>query len=426
MGVSAGHRRGCRSLLRRIRDTVEAVVAARPDVLVIIDSPDFTHRVARARAPAAARHAGRRLCQPERLGVAARPRAGHARAMSTMCWRCCRSSRHAHRAARRPALHLCRPSADRAAGGLRPDAAEQAAPRRVAARGARAARLAPLGDPAAAADFGAARRARGGRGGPVDFVLPAVAHLADEIRRPSRAGRCGRASSLGEAAKLAAFRRARAALAASGTVTLELALAGVPMVGRLQGLAARKSMLKHLIKVPSIVLPNLDPRRECDPGIPAAALHPDAPGRRRMAPLVRGERGRGGAAGTRSATPRRLHAAADGDAPRSEMQRRRIVLDAWPAPARTEGRARRAAVAKDRSACARAAHVVARERRARIELARTADLLARILDHLLPLRDPADRAGDREQHREHRGREAHRLERDARIEVDVRDRASSR
>src|SRR5215213_9588268 len=48
-----------------------------------------------------------------------------------------------------------------------------------------------------------------------------------------------------------------------------------------------------------------------------------------------------------------------------------------------------------------------------VELARAADLLRRILDHLLPLRDPADRAGDREQHREHVGWEAHRLQGDA-------------
>ena len=34
-------------ILRRIRETADAVVAARPDALVIIDSPDFTHRVAR-------------------------------------------------------------------------------------------------------------------------------------------------------------------------------------------------------------------------------------------------------------------------------------------------------------------------------------------------------------------------------------------
>jgi lipid-A-disaccharide synthase len=34
-------------LLARIRKTAETIVAARPDALVIIDSPDFTHRVAR-------------------------------------------------------------------------------------------------------------------------------------------------------------------------------------------------------------------------------------------------------------------------------------------------------------------------------------------------------------------------------------------
>ena len=40
-------------ILRRIRQTAAAIIAARPDVLVIIDSPDFTHRVARrVRAPA--------------------------------------------------------------------------------------------------------------------------------------------------------------------------------------------------------------------------------------------------------------------------------------------------------------------------------------------------------------------------------------
>ena len=42
------------TILRRIRETVAAVVEADPDLLVIIDSPDFTHRVAhrvRARRP---------------------------------------------------------------------------------------------------------------------------------------------------------------------------------------------------------------------------------------------------------------------------------------------------------------------------------------------------------------------------------------
>src|SRR5579862_8599998 len=42
-------------LLRLVRETAEAVTGAAPDILVIIDSPDFTHRVARrvrARDPA--------------------------------------------------------------------------------------------------------------------------------------------------------------------------------------------------------------------------------------------------------------------------------------------------------------------------------------------------------------------------------------
>ena len=57
--------------------------------------------------------------------------------------------------------------------------------------------------------------------------------------------------------------------------------------------------------------------------------------------------------------------------------------------------------------------------RAGIELARAADTLRRILDHLHPLSDPAHRARDREQDGKHVGGEAEGLERDARIEVDV-------
>src|SRR5258706_14088022 len=57
---------------------------------------------------------------------------------------------------------------------------------------------------------------------------------------------------------------------------------------------------------------------------------------------------------------------------------------------------------------------------ARVKLARPPDLLVRILDHLLPLRDPTDRARHREQHGEHRDREAHGAQDDARVEVDVR------
>jgi lipid-A-disaccharide synthase len=60
----------------------------------------------------------------------------------------------------------------------------------------------------------------------------------------------------GEGEKFTAFRRAKAALAASGTVTLELALAQVPMaVGYRVG--AIEGQIRHFIHVPSIVLANL-------------------------------------------------------------------------------------------------------------------------------------------------------------------------
>ena len=81
------------TLLARIRETAAAIVAAEPDGLVIIDSPDFTHRVARRVRAGPAGPAGRRLCQPERLGLAAGPGARRCAPMSIACWRCCRSSR---------------------------------------------------------------------------------------------------------------------------------------------------------------------------------------------------------------------------------------------------------------------------------------------------------------------------------------------
>jgi lipid-A-disaccharide synthase len=68
------------------------------------------------------------------------------------------------------------------------------------------------------------------RHGPVELVVPAVPWLADDIRRGVETWPVKPTIVVGEAEKFAALRRAHAALAASGTVTLELALAGVPMV----------------------------------------------------------------------------------------------------------------------------------------------------------------------------------------------------
>ena len=66
--------------------------------------------------------------------------------------------------------------------------------------------------------------------GDMEIVLPAVARYADDIRSRAESWPVRPQIIVGEAEKFAAFRRAHAALAASGTVTLELALSKVPMV----------------------------------------------------------------------------------------------------------------------------------------------------------------------------------------------------
>ena len=66
-------------IMRRIRETADAVVSAKPDAMVIIDSPEFTHRVARACTRSRSRHSDRRLRLPVGVGMASRSRARHAR-----------------------------------------------------------------------------------------------------------------------------------------------------------------------------------------------------------------------------------------------------------------------------------------------------------------------------------------------------------
>ncbi len=143
----------------------------------------------------------------------------------------------AYRPARRPALRLCRPSADRAARR----AAAQRATRRAAATPSRRVLVVLPGSRRSEirrlmADFGGALGAlrdgdRAVRGRPAD---PA-AYRGGGSRARAALWPVAPRIVLGEAAKYEAFRTARAALAASGTVTLELALAGVPAGRRLQG-----------------------------------------------------------------------------------------------------------------------------------------------------------------------------------------------
>ena len=77
---SARSSRTCRGIVRRVYQLVEAVLAAKPDVLVIVDSPDLTHRGGEARGAAAAGAPDRRLCLADGVGLARLARAKRMRA----------------------------------------------------------------------------------------------------------------------------------------------------------------------------------------------------------------------------------------------------------------------------------------------------------------------------------------------------------
>ena len=66
--------------------------------------------------------------------------------------------------------------------------------------------------------------------GPLEVVVPTVPHVAEQIARATAAWPVRPRIVVDPTEKQAAFRVARAALAKSGTVTLELAIAGIPMV----------------------------------------------------------------------------------------------------------------------------------------------------------------------------------------------------
>ena len=141
---------------------------------------------------------------------------------------------------------------------LRPNAEEQAR-RDSTSRRAGAAGLAALRSGAADAPFGAALGALSHSMGPFDIVLPTLPHLHAEVTARAAHWPAAPRLLISEADKLAAYRTARAALVASGTATLEVALAGVPLIGAYK-VSRLEEPLKHFISVPSILLAQPHPR----------------------------------------------------------------------------------------------------------------------------------------------------------------------
>jgi lipid-A-disaccharide synthase len=114
-------------------------------------------------------------------------------------------------------------------------------------------------------------------------VLPTVHHVAAHVREAVRDWPMRLIVTETEDEKFAAFDAADVALAASGTVTMELALARTPMVVGYRAGALTYALVRPLIRVPHITLINLTLGREavpeflqskCTPENLAAALTP--------------------------------------------------------------------------------------------------------------------------------------------------------
>ncbi len=244
-------------LLRRIRQTADALIAARPDVLVIIDSPDFTHRVARRvrkalpdlpvvnyvcpsvwawkeeRAPRMRGYVDRvlallpfepaamqRLHGPETIYVGHRlvsdPQVQHVREA-----RLARTDR---------------------------DPAEKACLLLPGSRSTEITRLLPV--------FGEAARELSTRTPGICFLLPTVPRQEALVRRLTADWPVKPVITTSQDDKWLAFAQADAAIAASGTVILELALARVPVIStyRFDWLA---NLFLRRIKIWTAAIPNL-------------------------------------------------------------------------------------------------------------------------------------------------------------------------
>jgi len=257
IGIAAIPRR-LPMILRRIRETADAVVAAKPDALVIVDSPDFTHRVARR---------VRRAAPQIRILDYVSPtvwawRSGRARAMRAYVDQVLAilpfEPELYVKLGGPPCRYVGHPLIERI-GELRANGDESARRRAdppvvLVLPGSRAGEIRHL-----LGIFGAAIERTAARAGPMELVLPTVPHLLPQLEQAVAGWPLSPRFVVEPAQKWAAFRRARAALAASGTVTLELAFSGVPTVTayRLSAVEAFIARLIGLSNLPSVILANL-------------------------------------------------------------------------------------------------------------------------------------------------------------------------
>jgi lipid-A-disaccharide synthase len=252
-----------RHLKRRIAQTVQAVLEMRPDVLLTIDSPDFSLRVSH--------------------GVKARSaiRCVHYVAPTVWAWRPGRAAKMAryidqvlallpfeppymqaagmrcdfvgHPVVAEPVATQAQASAFRARHGI------EDAPLLLVLPGSRRAEVARLGP-----QFGAAVRLLKVPQPGLQVVVPAAAAVADAVVAltadwPDTTVLDPRTGDYGAAMdeKRAAFRAADVALAASGTVSLELAAADTPMVIAYDMSPLSRLVISRMMLVDTVTLVNL-------------------------------------------------------------------------------------------------------------------------------------------------------------------------
>ncbi|MCJ9696784.1 lipid-A-disaccharide synthase [Rhizobium leguminosarum] len=240
-----------------IRQTTAAIIAAKPDILLIIDSPDFTHRVAKR----------------VRTALPDLPVVNYV-CPSVWAWKEYRATRMLGYVDHVLAVLPFEPAVMRTLGGPETTYVGHrltADPALLEARRLRAGR-APVGEagktilmlPGSRSSeisrllpfFEDAARELVARNGPMRFLLPTVPHNEALVKGLVAGWATPPEVVVGSMQKWKAFAEADAAMAASGTVILELGLAGVPTVS-VYKTDWIISLLTKRIKVWTGALPNI-------------------------------------------------------------------------------------------------------------------------------------------------------------------------
>ncbi len=247
-------------LLSLIKQTAQMVLAQKPDCLVIIDSPEFCHRVARqVRAGNPAIPIVNYICPSVwawRPGRAAKmtPHIDHVLAILPFEPDILKklggpdATYVGHRLASDTAFTAAWEQQQTLELSRKPDGEKTL----LVLPGSRRSEVKRM-----AAPFGETLKLLKERGNNLKVIVPTTPHVEAQVRELSNTWAIKPEFVTNSDAKAAAFASADAALAASGTVTLELAMAGVPTVAAYKLDPIAKVIARHMLITWSASLPNI-------------------------------------------------------------------------------------------------------------------------------------------------------------------------